>query len=59
MPINRSMRKTFFFKNIPQELKRETWKQKKVTLAKETKKMQNMLHDFIIERAHKVKKKIR
>ena len=56
---NRSMRKTLIFKDQPQEQKRETWEQTKVTLAKETKKkMQNMEHDFItekIERAHSVK----
>ena len=34
----RSMRKTLIFKSIPQEQKRETWKQTKVILAKEIKK---------------------
>ena len=56
---NRNMRKTLIFKDQPQEQKRETWEQTKVTLAKEIKKkMQNMEHDFIIEkieRAHSVK----
>ena len=35
---NRGMRKTLIFKNIQQEQKRETWEQRKVTLAKEIKK---------------------